>query len=387
MGKSREDVCFLGPISDQYLRAPTFSAAEHISNSVLSTVKTDENKSEISGAGEIRIPNAMQEVSCASSSLKSRLLPKQDKSREGLGDNVIDPSSMLNPQLDSSMLDTQHGKGHLFDKDKKETLAPVGGTALAASSMAVSVLQPAGVSSCETALEPDLVAKVSNDLVLGLQSALAEKSNHLSNVEIKLQALVEEVSKLERDLENSRKLVDESQINFAHLENCLNEAREEAQIHLHAADCMASEESALRTSAIEARRLFERLRSCISSAEMTGFSDSLRALAQSLSKDRFELLDRSSKAEAEVEQLKEELDEKTELVNTLYMKHQLEKRANKEKISFGRLEVHEIAAFVLNSAGNYEAINRHCPYYYLLAESVALLADHLPTRPWTDCAY
>ncbi|KAL2482872.1 Autophagy-related protein 17 [Forsythia ovata] len=110
------------------------------------------------------------------------------------------------------MPDTQHGEGHLFEKDKKETLAPVGGTALAASSMAVSMLQPAGVSSCETALAPDLVAKVSNDLVLGLQSALAEKSNQLSNVEIKLQALVEEVSKLERDLENSRKLVDESQV-------------------------------------------------------------------------------------------------------------------------------------------------------------------------------
>ncbi|KAL2482873.1 Autophagy-related protein 17 [Forsythia ovata] len=56
-------------------------------------------------------------------------------------------------------------------------------------------------------------------------------------------------------------------------------------------------------------------------------------------------------------------------------------QANKEKISFGRLEVHEIAAFVLNSAGNYETINRHCPYYYLSAESVALFADHLPTRP------
>ncbi|KAL2465681.1 Autophagy-related protein 17 [Abeliophyllum distichum] len=369
-------------LSDQYLRAPTFSASEHISNSALSTVKTDENNSETSGAGEIRLPNAMQEVSCASSSLKLRLLLKQHKLREGLGDNVIDPSSMLNPQLDSSMLDTQHGEGHLFDKDKKETLAPVGGTALAASSMAVSVLQPADVSSRETALDPDLVAKL----------------------------WWRRFQSLRETWRTVEKLVDESQIKFAHLENCLNEAREEAQIHLHAADCRASEESALHTSAIEARRLFERLRSCISSAEMTGFSDFLRALAQSLSnstnenedditaefrdcihviakkvdglsRDRFKLLDRSSKAEAEVEQLKKEVDEKTELVNTLYMKHQLEKQANKQKISFGRLEVHEIAAFVLNSAGNYEAINRHCPNYYLSAESVALFADHLPTLP------
>ncbi|CAI9787427.1 unnamed protein product [Fraxinus pennsylvanica] len=381
-------------LSDQYLQAPTFSAAEPISNFVPSTVNTDENKLEISGAGEIHIPNAMQ-----------------DKLQEGLGDNMIDPFSMLNRRLNSSMLYAQRGEGLPFDNDKKETLFPVGGTALAASSVAVSMLHPADVTSSETALEPGLVAKASNELVLGLQSALEEKSNQLNNVEIKLKALVEEVSKLERELENSRKLVDESQINIAHLENYLHEAREEAQSYLHAADCMASEDSAQYTSAIEVHRLFERLKSCVSSAEMTGFSDALRALAQSLSnsthkndyditaefrecihifaekvdglaRHRIELLDRSVKAEAEIEQLKEELDEKTELVNnTLYAKHQLEKQVNKERISFGRLEVREIAAFVLDSAGHYKAINRDCPYFYLSAESVALFADHLPTRP------
>lgn len=56
-------------------------------------------------------------------------------------------------------------------------------------------------------------------------------------------------------------------------------------------------------------------------------------------------------------------------------------QANKEKISFGRLEVHEIAAFVLDTAGHYEAINRNCSNYYLSAESVALFVDHLPSRP------
>jgi hypothetical protein len=45
------------------------------------------------------------------------------------------------------------------------------------------------------------------------------------------------------------------------------------------------------------------------------------------------------------------------------------------------LEVHEIAAFVLNSAGHYEAINRNSSNYYLSAESVALFTDHLPSRP------
>lgn len=56
-------------------------------------------------------------------------------------------------------------------------------------------------------------------------------------------------------------------------------------------------------------------------------------------------------------------------------------QANKEKICFGCLEVHEIAAFVLTSAGHYEAITRNCSNYYLSDESVALFADHLPTRP------
>lgn len=51
-------------------------------------------------------------------------------------------------------------------------------------------------------------------------------------------------------------------------------------------------------------------------------------------------------------------------------------QANKEKICLGRLEVHELAAFVLNSSGHYEAINRSYPYYYLSAESVALFADN-----------
>lgn len=56
-------------------------------------------------------------------------------------------------------------------------------------------------------------------------------------------------------------------------------------------------------------------------------------------------------------------------------------QANKEKISFGRLEVHEIAAFVLNQTGHYEAINRNCPNYYLSSESEALFTDHLANRP------
>lgn len=100
-----------------------------------------------------------------------------------------------------------------------------------------------------------------------------------------------------------------------------------------------------------------------------------------LSRHRAELLEKYSKAESANEQVTKELEEKKELVNTLYTKHQLEKQANKEKICFGRLEVHEIAAFVLHSSGHYQAISRNCSNYYLSAESVALFMDHLPSRP------
>ncbi|MCE3051100.1 hypothetical protein HAX54_048908 [Datura stramonium] len=64
---------------------------------------------------------------------------------------------------------------------------------------------------------------------------------------------------------------------------------------------------------------------------------------------------------------------KEELVNTLYKKHQHEKQANKRRYHFGRLEVHEIAAFVLNSTGNYEAINRNCPSLLSLLQNLLLI--------------
>lgn len=73
-------------------------------------------------------------------------------------------------------------------------------------------------------------------------------------------------------------------MNCAHLENCLHEAREEAQTHLCAADRRASEYSTLRLSAVKMCGLFERLRSCVSSVGVAAFAESLRALAQSLAR-------------------------------------------------------------------------------------------------------
>nr|XP_043625256.1 autophagy-related protein 11-like [Erigeron canadensis] len=303
-----------------------------------------------------------------------------------------DSSGTMNPNMDSSMVEPNRD-----EKDDKETMVTDVGMVLATSSTADYMPGPL------ITVTSDEQVKSSGELVVELQNLLTEKLNQVDEIEAKLQAALEEVTRLGSELETSRNLLDESQMNCAHLENCLHEAREEAQTHLCAADRRASEYTALRTSAVKIRSLFERLKTCVSSAGVNNLAESLLALAQSLANSanengddgtsdfrefvrvlaekvgiltrrRAELMDRYTKKEAE-------LGEKKELVNTLYTKLQSEKQVNKEKISFGRLELHEIAAFVLNVAGHYEAINRNSTHYYLSSESVALFTDHLPHRP------
>ncbi|KAL6984935.1 hypothetical protein U1Q18_018316 [Sarracenia purpurea var. burkii] len=406
-------------LSKQYMQGNMLPVDKMVPNFVLPTMKIGDSRSDISDDAEAHMPCVSSEhmdgLSCASNSLHVKLghFPKQSgKADEGLDENMIDSSSMLNPQLNSSMLELLCNR-HMNDEDGKDTTAEDMGMALATGYTADSIYQPQNNLPALQATEQGLESfdsKVSSDLVLELQNTVADKSNQLSEIETKLKVLEEEVAKLEREVEITRKLLDESQMNCAHLENCLHEAREEAQTHLCAADRRASEYNALRASAVKMRSLFERLRSCVSSVGVAGFAESLRALAQSLansvndndddgaaefrecirvladkvgvlSRHLAELLERYSKAETANEALNKELEEKKELFNALYKKHQLEKQAKKEKISFCRLEVHEIAAFVLNSAGHYEAINRNCPNYYLSAESVALFVDHLPNLP------
>lgn len=358
--------------------------------------KADDSRSEILDHGD--------EISCTSDQVdaKDERLPRlTGKAQEGGDENMTDSSGILNPHLDSSMVDPQRDEQQLEDKNEDKNIPPYDDATIGS----LDVLSSEGPGN----LSPD--RKVDSNIALELHNALEDKANQLSETETRLKSAFEEIAKLGLELENSRKLLDESQMNCAHLENCLHEARQEAQTHLCAADRRASEYNTLRASAVKMRGLFERLRSCVNaSGGVAGFAESLRSLAQSLassardseddgtgefrvcirvladkvcilSKQRAELLERCTKAEAANKQLTKELEERKEVVKTLYTKHQLEKQANKEKISFCRFEVHEISAFVLNSSGHYEAISRNCPNYYLSAESVALFTDHLPTRP------
>lgn len=256
----------------------------------------------------------------------------------------------------------------------------------------------------ENRVDVSLNAKSRDDSVLELQQALEEKSNQLIETEKQLNAAMVEIGSLRADLEANQNLLDESQMNCAHLENCLHEAREEARTNLCAADRRASEYSALRTSTVRIHSLIERFRNCVTeNVGRASFADTLRSLSLSLassvgededdcavvfrlsvgvlsdkvgllSRQRSELLERCSRAEAA-------LKEKTEQINSLYSKHQIEKQASKEKISFVRLDVHELACFYLNSSGNYEAIHRSSFNYYLSSESVALFTEHYSGRP------
>ncbi|XP_024965266.1 autophagy-related protein 11-like [Cynara cardunculus var. scolymus] len=369
-----------------------------------STGKIGDSKSEISGDGEAHMRSASSEPMDEASYGYSSLLAKMggDKNGKSFDDNMTDSSGMVNPHLDSSMQEPNRDESHVNEKDDREEIAPDVGMRLANSSTADNMLQLP--KTC------DGVGQSNDDLVVELQNILKEKSNQLNEADDKLEAAMEEVAKISRELEISRNLVDECQMNCAHLENCLHEAREEAQTHLCAADRRASEYNVLRGSTLRVRSLFERLKACVSSGGIAGFADSLHSLAQSLAnsandngddgtaefrecvrvlakkvgilaRHRAELIDQYSKAEASYEQLTKELDDKKELINTLYMKHQSEKQANKEKISFGRIELHEIAAFVPNTAGHYAAINRNCGHYYLSPESAALYTDNLPHHP------
>lgn len=152
------------------------SGGEDESKLMISTTKTDDNKSD---------------VLCGSNTSKSGILTEHD--------NMTDSSSMLNSQLDSSMLDLHRVKGNLCDKDKMTMPQPDSGTSIISSNMSVST-------------NPDLDAKGNGGIVVELQNAVAEKSSQLKNSEAKVRALMDEVSGLERDLAVSRKLLDESQV-------------------------------------------------------------------------------------------------------------------------------------------------------------------------------
>ncbi|XP_024403661.1 autophagy-related protein 11 [Physcomitrium patens] len=241
--------------------------------------------------------------------------------------------------------------------------------------------------------------------VSALQTDLLEKNEQLMATDDRLKAAMEEVARLTSELDGNAELLNECQMNCAHLENRLHEAREEARTNLCAADRRAAEYSALRASSVRLRGLMERLRSCITApvGNPSSFAESLRSLAVSLSsvnvndgsedsefrnairvladrvgnlaQQRAELLERCNIAETNQAHLKRDLENQAELLKSLYSKRKFDKQASKEKICFARFEIHGLAVFLRNANGHFEAINHNCPHYYLSGESIALFQE------------
>ncbi|EFJ12217.1 hypothetical protein SELMODRAFT_182539 [Selaginella moellendorffii] len=247
--------------------------------------------------------------------------------------------------------------------------------------------------------------------IAALGIGLSEKTQMLSAVEEKFKDAVAKTAQLQEEVDCSAELLRECQMNCAHLENRLHEAREEARTNLCAAERRAAEYASLRASSVRLRGLMERLNNCISTPVdgAAGFVESLATLSNSLSSpsnggsenredpcllefqssirilaDRVagiiqQMMDRCSSLEAAQSHLNKDIESKAEMLKNLYAKHKLEKRARKEKICFTRFEVHELAVFMPNSAGHWEALNRNCPNYYLSDESIALFLENLPS--------
>ncbi|XP_010525790.1 PREDICTED: autophagy-related protein 11-like isoform X2 [Tarenaya hassleriana] len=270
-------------LSEEYLQGQRHINDKDVSGSVLSHAQDNEYKAETSGDTEANITDVsaaepMDEISCVSN-LSNK---QQCKAQEGTDENMVDSSSVLNHQCDSSMLEPQlnlnSGKGG------KDNVVTQLGVSLGSNFTAESLPKPlnAGYS---VATEPGLDPQFSDDIVLELRNDLIDKSNKLSEMESKLKDAMEEVATLSRELEMSQKLLDQSQMNCADLENRLHEAREEAQTHLCAADRRASEYSTLRASAVKIHSLLERFRNSVCTAGgVARFDESLSTLAQSLAK-------------------------------------------------------------------------------------------------------
>ncbi|KAF3787196.1 Autophagy-related protein 11 [Nymphaea thermarum] len=410
-------------LSEQYLQVHHVTDEKNASQSSL---KNDNYGSVISagaeGPGPYGSSDPMDEVSCTSAPIDAKedhLTGQLTKLQEGMDENMAELSAL--PQLhadalpcssDASMLDTRRDELLTSVKDGMDSTAKqlLGKTKIGTNGKIDDQLET-GSQEVNATEQSNGASKVAEALIAELRDALENKSNEYNETESKLNSALEEVESLRKELEVSLKLLDESQMNCAHLENCLHEAREEAHTNLCAADRRASEYNTLRASAVKIRGLFERLRSCISgSAGVGGFPESLRSLALSLgssaneseddigtelhvcirvladkvgyiSRQRSEFQERGARAEAAEAHLLKELEGSNELVKNLFAKLKLEKQANKDKISIGRLEVQGIAAFILNSEGHYEAINRNYCNYFLSSESVALFAENLPNKP------
>ncbi|TVU32841.1 hypothetical protein EJB05_24600 [Eragrostis curvula] len=399
-------------LANQYIQGHMVSGSKGTSDSLLSAFKGNDCNFDVCGGRQTQLRDessvAMDEASSTSE--------QPSKQTEGGDENMTDISGALNLQsldsaactnLDAFMTEMPRDNENKIVNIAKEGRMSTQLTMTDASD--VPIEDPLSIINFRTDEHHTLELRNKELLLSELQNSLDEKSKQLGETESKLSAVMDEVNSLKKELEHTRGLLDESQMNCAHLENCLHEAREEARTNKCSADRRALEYNALRSSALRIHGLFERLNKCVTAPNMSGFAESLRSLAVSLSSvnkdeadstiqfqqcikilaERVALLIRQSTDMAEryrrVQEahasLLKDLEVEKERNNNLYSKLQLEKQASKDKISFGRFEVQELAVFVRNPVGHYVAINRNDSNYYLSEESIALFTERHSRHP------
>eukprot|EP00245_Coleochaete_scutata_P018786 TRINITY_DN994_c0_g1_i1.p1 TRINITY_DN994_c0_g1~~TRINITY_DN994_c0_g1_i1.p1 ORF type:complete len:322 (+),score=54.58 TRINITY_DN994_c0_g1_i1:53-967(+) len=231
-----------------------------------------------------------------------------------------------------------------------------------------------------------------------------------------------EVSDLRGELERNTDLLSQCEANCNALESKLHQAKEEARTyqeeartHQVAAERRAAEYSALRTSSVRLRSLMERLSRCLTSpaAASSNFVESLRSLASSLLASdavedngenldwfrtavqslaekvgvlvtqRAELLELCNAAESQKAMLKRQLDNTAEMKKALAIQHEHVVQVAQNKLSFLSFEPQDLAIFMLNARGHYEAINHSCPNIFMSSESLATVS----TRDVDTCKY
>uniref|UniRef100_A0A0D6QTZ9 Ubiquitin-like domain-containing protein n=1 Tax=Araucaria cunninghamii TaxID=56994 RepID=A0A0D6QTZ9_ARACU len=405
-------------LSDQFIHISKLSDRKNGLECPVSSVpavKTDDCKSETSvltadGMAPLVSPEPMDEGTCTSTDYMSaskteHLNGQSSKFQESVDENMADLVGAMVPEAISTGTVPLGTSVLEISKDDSQDAARENTQQVESAAQLKTISVDSNMTHATEKINSALEHKEGR--FLEIENALLEKTRECAAIETRLATVLEDFASVKRELEVSLKLLDESQMNCAHLENLLHEAREEAQTNLCAADRKAAEYNGLRASSVKLRALLERLRSCVASPSggTTGFAESLRSLALSLgssaanetgedgcsefrvcikilaekvgilAQQRADLMERCTRAEAAQNHLSKELESNTELVKILHAKHKMEKQVNKEKISFTRFVVHELAAFVPNAAGHYEAINRNCRNYFLSEESIALFAD------------
>lgn len=205
-------------LSNQYSRGQKLSNTKDIGDFAHPTTKGG-SEPDVSDQGENQMSQRctsepMDEVSSISNSLDLKLefiAQQQKKGGERLDINMVESPGTINTEMDSSMLEN-HEVSQVGDKERKKKSLGQLGISMTNSCTGESVPEPYSVMPSGTALELSLDSEVRGDVLLEMKSALAEKSNQLSETETKLKSALEENSLLSKELELSRKLLDESQV-------------------------------------------------------------------------------------------------------------------------------------------------------------------------------